>query len=457
GYKTYKCARCADIYEEITADPAGHNWGGWTSTGTSTVDGKTVTEYERTCSVCSKSETKSVTGEGEDAVTVSEWDGETVDYGNLIGLTDSEETAEVSVSTAAELAGLAAYVNGDYDSTTTVDSTLSEVEITLDADINLSDEDWTPIGENGQPFSGTFDGNNCTISNLNVEGTSDTGLFGYIDNDVIKDVTIENATVAGTGSVGVLAGQLDNNSGATGCVISGITIKGLIQISGYTKVGVLAGSAYQAVIKDVTIEATEGSYVRGIYAVDSEDSSTSAHNGNYVGGLIGMLETSAADLPAGGYTGETPSITDVSVSGLDISGTMYVGGIVGYIKIQGTNGFSIVSSEDYEDGYNLSDCTISITVVNDEYMFGLSYTEFGSDMTYVGAVFGYTKYATTVSNFTINNITVKYYDSTCVYAGTSSGDGTDNAGFYGGKSSGITVTLTNCTGSATLIDLLATD
>ena len=53
--------------------------------------------------------------------------------------------------------------------------------IKLTANINLKNEEWTPIGTNEHPFSGIFDGDNKTISNLTITSTgSYNGLFGKV-------------------------------------------------------------------------------------------------------------------------------------------------------------------------------------------------------------------------------------------------------------------------------------
>lgn len=53
--------------------------------------------------------------------------------------------------------------------------------IELTANIDLKNEEWTPIGTNEHPFSGIFDGDNKTISNLTITSTgSYNGLFGKV-------------------------------------------------------------------------------------------------------------------------------------------------------------------------------------------------------------------------------------------------------------------------------------
>ena len=94
----------------------------------------------------------------------------------------------------------------------------------LTANIDLKNEEWTPIGigngteNNGAtidfPYSGTFDGNGHTISGLNVNyGDKNGGLFCYV-----KSATIKNLTVAG--SVTYSSGDGIAYGGIVGCADS---------------------------------------------------------------------------------------------------------------------------------------------------------------------------------------------------------------------------------------------
>ena len=81
------------------------------------------------------------------------------------------------------------------------------------------------IGDNSAKFTGSFNGNGKTISNLNISSMNDNqGLFGYIDSSaVIKNVRLESCSISGksnTGSiVGANYGQVQNCS-ASGSVSS---------------------------------------------------------------------------------------------------------------------------------------------------------------------------------------------------------------------------------------------
>ena len=90
----------------------------------------------------------------------------------------------------------------------------------LTADIDLKNEEWTPIGigkdtrNQDLPYSGTFDGNGHTISGLNVNyGDKNGGLFCYV-----KSATIKNLTVAG--SVTYSSGDGIAYGGIVGCADS---------------------------------------------------------------------------------------------------------------------------------------------------------------------------------------------------------------------------------------------
>ena len=72
----------------------------------------------------------------------------------------------------------------------------SGVTVTLNTDLNLSDVNWNPIGTALHPFTGTFDGQGHTITDLNVITTEDAaGLFGRIGSGgIVKDVNIGSSS-----------------------------------------------------------------------------------------------------------------------------------------------------------------------------------------------------------------------------------------------------------------------
>ena len=164
-----------------------------------------------------------------------------------------ESDGSYTVTSADGLMNIAELVNGGK----------SDINITLDTDIDLTGKDWTPIGTSfSNKYTGTFDGGGHTIKGLTVT-TNDqfVGLFGSIGyagtvkNVVMEDVqitsnqiyggsiggvagyswgTIENCSVSGSvsGTVyvgGVVGAQIDGS--ITGCS-SSATVKGTVDVGG---------------------------------------------------------------------------------------------------------------------------------------------------------------------------------------------------------------------------------
>lgn len=72
--------------------------------------------------------------------------------------------------------------NGAFlDYTVTSETASAAIYGELKNDIDLTNENWIPIGSSDRPFTGSFNGNHYTISNLNINATADNqGLFGVI-------------------------------------------------------------------------------------------------------------------------------------------------------------------------------------------------------------------------------------------------------------------------------------
>lgn len=203
------------------------------------------------------------------------------------------------IQTKADLAQLAAYVNGG--------TSYSGKYFKLANDINLNNEEWTPIGNSSSKFQGHFDGNNKTISNLNVSmaGKNNAGLFGYTTNGSVKNLTVENAKVTGRLNVGVVAGTPYTTK------YSNITVKGHVEVNGMAYVGGVFGKNVYADVTNVTVDADESSYVRA----DSVENGTAYRT--YVGGVIGFMGE-------GGHT-----VSNVT-SNIDVYGNVQdIGGITG--------------------------------------------------------------------------------------------------------------------------------
>lgn len=186
-------------------------------------------------------------------------------------------------------------------------TTYSGATVKLAADINLNNEEWTPIGNSAHAFQGTFDGQNYVISNLsiNTPKNSYVGLFGFTTNGEIKNLTVENAKVSGDLGVGVVAGSPYTSK------FTNIKVTGHVEVYGFAYVGGVGGKNAYANWNNVTVEADETSYVKANSVEDGKASRT------YVGGVVGFNGE-------GGH-----SFTDIK-SNIDVEGsTCDVGGMFG--------------------------------------------------------------------------------------------------------------------------------
>ena len=101
--------------------------------------------------------------------------------------------------------------------------------VKLTSDIDLKNIVWTPAGTVDAPFKGTFDGNNCKISNLTVENVDYAALFAYTgEGTIIKNLTLENVKInSNKHAAGVVCVAEE------GLVLEGITVSGEITAASY--------------------------------------------------------------------------------------------------------------------------------------------------------------------------------------------------------------------------------
>ena len=292
----------------------------------------------------------------------------------------SDNEYEFTISTAAELAGLAQLVNGGTD--------FSDKTITLAADIDLAGREWTPIGKDSisSRFNGTFDGGGHTISGLyiNKDVTSDTGsvylgLFGYVGEGTVKKLTVTGSVIGcdnrtGTsdyyagGIVGACGGDGDivncmadvtvtGNSNGTRTVVGGIVGKNSGEVTGCISKG--AVSAKGTGTGNVTANAG---------GIAGESSYGSIINCCNTGSVIG-------DSCAGGIAGNSSSseVTNCYNTG-EVSGSGTVGGVVGecsFGNISNCYNTGSVSGSGIVGGViGLNDSVLSTSVSNCYYLAG---------------------------------------------------------------------------------------
>ena len=149
------------------------------------------------------------------------------EYCPYIPKNPSIENGKYIIKTPNELYWFTLFVNG-VSVTTEKHSNASAVlatDIELNRDVlssvssgNISNLNaWTPIGDNSNPFTGSFDGNGYTISGLYFNNTADyVGLFGAIGSSgSVSDVGVVDSYFKGNVYVGSIAGK--NDGKISGC------------------------------------------------------------------------------------------------------------------------------------------------------------------------------------------------------------------------------------------------
>ncbi|HWP98701.1 MAG TPA: DUF1533 domain-containing protein [Syntrophomonadaceae bacterium] len=240
------------------------------------------------------------------ADSVGVWDGSSVD----VSWYNTTDTA-FNISTPAQLAGLAAIVNGTAAGITRDDFTGKNISLT--SDIDLGSREWTPVGfvsvtvmdstatisiANSLPFNGTFSGGGYTVKNLSISGTkSGIGLFGYVGNSgIIQDVAV-SGTVSGAyyvaGAASVCAGTIKN-------VINQVVV-----------------SATNDCVGGILAEGLNGIHIIACHNRALVSNNSNTKSSGRIGGIVGRIDTGAA------------GIINQCSNEANITGYQYVAGIIG--------------------------------------------------------------------------------------------------------------------------------
>lgn len=195
----------------------------------------------------------------------------------------------------------------------------------LASDIIINGE-WEPIGNNGYPFRGKFDGYNHTISGnitiTNLPTKTGSGLFGYAGvnceiRNIISKLNLKVTTTATDNYAGILVGRIVDKVTIENCVNLG-SIE-----SGTTAVGGFVGSPYLSNQTNNYECIIEGCCNKGnVYSTRTLSATTS------VGGIVGLVNGGKDRKPnikiIGCYT------TGVTFTSPKTNG-VYTGGIIGNI------------------------------------------------------------------------------------------------------------------------------
>ena len=252
-----------------------------------------------------------------------------------------EYTYTVSL-TAAKDPGYTIEGNGSYTVTSAdglmhvadlVNGGKTDINITLDKNIDLTGKGWTPIGTSFKnSYTGTFDGGGHTITGLTVT-TNDkyAGLFGYIGNaGTVKNVVMEGVLITSNngssqagGVAGFSRGTIEN------CSVSG-------SVSGTVYVGGVVGAQWGGSITGCSSSATVKGMV-DVGGVAGQTNSNATMTACYATGNVTLEIASQNNIDVGGAVGfnggsrilacyATGNVTSTGSSTVNV----YIGGFCGY-------------------------------------------------------------------------------------------------------------------------------
>ena len=270
----------------------------------------------------------SARAEGE---TVDTWDGTAIADGFAAG--EGTQDNPFQIETAAELAYFAKNVNagnwydGEY--------------IVLKNDLDLNNQEWTPIGNARKPFKGNFDGNNHTVTGMKISGAWDcVGLFGgctrHNVDSAIKNITVKNSDIHGEKFVGAIVGRAEEIN-IENCRSIGNTINGETDVGGICgKIGGHSGGKVSQCYNSSKV--TGGGRVGGIAGMGSI-AENCLNTGEIT--IIGKAYRSAGGGIFGIFDDTTASASITACVNLGkVSGGESFGGIVGKTETSSTGHIS---------------------------------------------------------------------------------------------------------------------
>lgn len=223
-----------------------------------------------------------------------------------VSATPEQINGVYQIKTANNLFWFAALVNGTLTDGTAQNAAASAV---LTTNIDLTGEAWTPIGSESNPYTGTFDGQNHTISGMTIENAeSYSGLFGNVTGTV-RDFTVTGSiTITGDETVSRVGGAVGSlGTASVGGTVSGVT-------------------------SDVDITVSAGNdHIGGVVGSMPENSSPTVESCVYTGNITVTVEAgSVAGVVGYIRTGTIQNCANQGGISINTGGNGSVGGILGY-------------------------------------------------------------------------------------------------------------------------------
>lgn len=218
----------------------------------------------------------------------------------------------------------------------------------IDGEIDFSVIDWTPIGTEETPFTGSIYGiNNAVIKNLTVTNTDGyAGLFGYVKSAIIDGLSFQNANITGK-YAGVVAGynngQIQNFS-ITNSVVTATLGGGAVAgkndgiIYGYSNANSLNDVTKAGLVLSTQVVGNASASIGGVAGVNH--GSIIGHNSRIIVEDVTVKSASDNNKKMGGVVGENygaigkvnvgSSTKKVTISNDGKSGNYIAGGVTGY-------------------------------------------------------------------------------------------------------------------------------
>ena len=234
-----------------------------------------------------------------------------------------ESNGSYTVTSADGLMNIAELVNGGK----------SDINITLDTDIDLTGKDWTPIGTDyDNSYKGTFDGGGHTITGLTFTTNDEyAGLFGWLNRaGTVKNVVMEGVQITSHqiygGSIGGVVGSgwgtIEN------CSVSG-SVSGTVYVGGV--VGAQIGGSITGCSSSATVKGTVD-----VGGVAGQTNSSATLTACYATGNVTIEINPAKNIAGGSLVGmnagssllacyATGNVTSTGSS----TGYMHIGGFLG--------------------------------------------------------------------------------------------------------------------------------
>ena len=240
-----------------------------------------------------------------------------------LGYIYDSNTKTYTVYNANGLMNIAELVNGGK----------SDINITLDTDIDLTGKDWTPIGTDyDNSYKGTFDGGGHTITGLTFTINDEyAGLFGWLNRaGTVKNVVMEGVQITSNqiyggsigGVVGYSWGTIEN------CSVSG-SVSGTVYVGGV--VGAQIGGSITGCSSSATVKGTVD-----VGGVAGQTNSSATLTACYATGNVTIEINPAKNIAGGSLVGmnagssllacyATGNVTSTGSS----TGKVHIGGFLG--------------------------------------------------------------------------------------------------------------------------------